>query len=182
MDWEMLGVMMGSGALYVLLFAICLAGLVASGLTFSGTWFVVVAAALAAWLREAPFPGWGTLLLFVALSALTEVFEFFSSAWGVDRRGGSKAAGFASMAGGILGLFVGQVLIPLPVVGAFAGMMIGSFGLAYYVEYRRLKVREHAAHIAMGAVAARVLVIFVKMGATLGMTLYLFLRMALSSS
>ncbi len=152
--------------------ALGLAGLGLSCLSLSGTWLVVLGTVLAAFLSGAGFPGWGTVLGFIVLAGLVEVGEFFSSVWGVKKRGGSNWAGFAALAGGILGLFLGA-FIPIPLVGSLIGMMLGSFSLVYLVEKQRLKKDAPAVHIAFGAVVARVLVVLLKVGATLGMLAFL---------
>jgi uncharacterized protein YqgC (DUF456 family) len=159
---------------YAVTVALCLAGVALSAVSFSGTWFVAGAALLAMILREAPFPGWATVLSFLAICVLTEVVEFFAGAWGVTRRGGSQWAGIAAMIGGLAGMLLGG-LIPLPVLGSLLGMFAGSFGLAYAVEMHRLKESGRAAHIARGAVIARVLVIILKTAASLGMAAFLLL-------
>ena len=60
--------------------------------------------------------------------------------------------------------------IPVPVLGNLIGMIMGSFLLAFLVEHNRMKKVEHAAHVATGAVIARLSVIFLKITATLAMT------------
>jgi uncharacterized protein YqgC (DUF456 family) len=69
----------------------------------------------------------------------------------------------------ILGTF-----IPIPVIGSFIGLIAGSFLFAYWVERRRLVHNGNAAHIARGAVWARLLVMFVKTVVALAMTGYLW--------
>ena len=54
-----------------------------------------------------------------------------------------------------------------------AGMLVGSFACAFAVERYRLKHSGQAARIAWGAVIARLLVILLKVAATLGMTVVL---------
>lgn len=48
-------------------------------------------------------------------------------------------------------------------------MFVGSFALAFAAEYWHSSVAAHAMHVAIGAVLARVAVVFVKVVATLGM-------------
>jgi hypothetical protein len=60
-------------------------------------------------------------------------------------------------------------------VGSLVGMLIGSFALAYAVERRRLNDGPQAAHIARGAVLARLLMIFLKVAVTLGMSAWLWI-------
>ncbi|MFC1672476.1 DUF456 domain-containing protein [Planctomycetota bacterium] len=175
--WERLAPW-GVGAVFVLAITLCLAGVVLSCVSLSGTWLVVAATVLIALVREAPFPGILTIVIFVIISGLTEVAEFVAGAYGVTRLGGSKLAGLAAVGGGILGLFVGT-FIPIPIIGNLIGMLAGSFALAYLVERNNMKKAQDAATIAAGAVIARILMIFVKTFVTLGMASYLFIRIAL---
>jgi len=163
----------GSGFAYLVVWVLCGAGVVLSCLSISGTWLVVLAAALAAILSGPAFPGWWTVILFALLSAGCEAFESVAGVWGVTRRGGSGWAGFAAVVGGLLGMILGGVVIPIPVLGSLVGMLAGSFALAYVAERHRLKRADHAAHIARGAVVARIMVMLVKLGATLAMILWL---------
>ena len=167
---------MEATAIYFLIGALCLFGFILSCLSLSGTWCVLAATGLAAWFNGPEFPGTGTLILFLLLCIGVEVFESLAAAWGVQKRGGSKAAGWAALGGGFLGMILGG-LIPLPILGNLIGMIIGSFGGAFWVEHARMKKIDHAAHVAFGAVLARLGIIFFKIGITLAMTLILILGM-----
>lgn len=151
-----LGVL-GWGAVALLV----LAGLVVSALGFTGAWLVAVAAALAALISENTFPSWGLVALFAGVAAAVDAVEWMAGHWGVRRRGGSRLAGFAAMAGGVAGTILGTMI--LPVIGSLLGMMAGGFGLAYLVEKNRLKAAAPAARIATGAVIACVLVLMLKL-------------------
>ena len=152
--------------------ALCVVGLILSCISLSGTWLVVLATLLLALVLSHPFPGVWTIVGFVALSFGTEVLEFFAGYWGVKKQGGSSRAGLAALIGGLLGLFLGSA-IPVPLFGSVIGMLIGSFALVFVVERRRLKKDDEAAQIALGTVIARCAVIFLKVGVTLGMIVYL---------
>ena len=160
--------------LWVLIWLICIAGVVLSCLSLSGTWLVVVATLITMLLRPADFPGWWTITSFVLLSTAVELAEWLAAAWGVTRRGGSGWAGWAAVAGGLAGLLAGA-LIPIPVVGSLIGMMGGSFVCAFAVERYRLQHAGHAAYIARGAVLGRIVVIIIKVVATLGMISFLIM-------
>lgn len=155
---------------------ICAVGLFLSCLSISGTWLVVIAAALAFVVRGSAFPGMGTVLFFIYIGVLVEVAEYVASFWGVKARGGSGWAGFAALAGGFLGVFVGSAL-PFPVFGGLIGLMAGSFGLVYLVERIRLKENGRALHIAWGTMWSRLFVTLLKVVATLGMAAWLFAGM-----
>jgi uncharacterized protein YqgC (DUF456 family) len=159
----------------VLVWVLCLVGLLLSCLAISGTWLVVAAAVLANLLRGWPAPGWWAVLVFAILSALVEAAEALAGAWGVKRRGGSWLASLAAFAGGIIGLILGSSM--LPVVGSLLGMVLVSFALVFAVEKYRLKKSSRAADIAWGTVLSRVLVMLLKVVATLGMSVYLLVAL-----
>ncbi len=151
---------------------LCLGGMLLAALSFSGTWLVLGAALIAAWLTGPDqFPGWITLAGFLAVCAGVDIIEWFAASWGVRRRGGSSAAGWMALLGSIGGMILGTLLIPIPIVGGLVGMMAGSFSLVYWVEKRRLQQSEHAAHIATGAVLASMSVLLLKVVATAGLIL-----------
>ena len=158
--------------------ALCITGAVLSCVAISGTWLVVAASILVALLLRSPFPGVGTIVVFILLSIGVEVVEALAGAWGVTNRGGSRTAGAAAVVGGFAGLSVGAA-IPPPFIGSLVGMVAGSFGLVFAVEHRRLKKAGRAANIAWGTVTARVLVILLKVCVTLGMSGYLLLGLLL---
>lgn len=175
-DWQSLGAF----GIYSLAALLCFVGFVLSCLSLSGTWVVFGATLLVAWKRWPDFPGIGTLIVFLLICISVEIIEAFAGAWGVQKRGGSKAAGWAALGGGLLGMLIGTAVIPVPVVGSLAGMISGSFVCAFLVEQTKMKQADHAAHVATGAVLARLGVIFLKVGMTLLMTLILAIGVAVS--
>jgi uncharacterized protein YqgC (DUF456 family) len=159
---------------WLLVGLLCLGGIAVSCISLSGTWLVALAALMAALLTGPAFPGLWTVAIFLVICVLIEVLEAVAGSWGVTRRGGSRLAGMAAFGGGLLGLFAGTLIL-VPLVGSLIGMLAGSFACTYAVEMRRLRNRDDAAHIARGAVLARVLVVFLKVAATLGMIAFLIL-------
>jgi uncharacterized protein YqgC (DUF456 family) len=180
---DMVGTIMGSigtGIAMLTIVILCAVAVVLSCVSISGTWVVLGAAVLGMIIRgDTGFPGWLTLVAFALISVAVEVGEAVAGSWGVAKRGGSRLAGVATLIGGFVGLFVGA-LIPIPIVGSLIGMLVLSFGAAFAVEHWRLKHVEHAMHIAWGAVWARVLVIFLKVAVTLGMSVFLIGGIALA--
>jgi len=169
------GLFQGFG--YLVAAALCLVGLFLSCLSISGTWLVVGATIIASFVSGAEFPGLGTVLLFIYFAVLVEVAENVAGYWGVRKRGGSGLAGLAALAGGLLGALVGSV-IPIPLVGTLLGMLAGSFGAVYAVERHRLSAHDSAAHIAWGAVLSRMLIVLLKVVVTLGLSIWLFIGIA----
>jgi uncharacterized protein YqgC (DUF456 family) len=172
-DWQALS----SFGIYSLAALLCLIGFALSCLSLSGTWVVLGAAGLVAWSRWPAYPGIGTLTVFLLLCIGVEAAEAFAGAWGVQKRGGSKAAGWAALGGGFLGMLLGS-FIPVPIIGNLLGMIGGSFGCAFLVEHAKMKRADHAAHVASGAVLARIGVIFLKVGMTLAMAFALAIGVA----
>uniref|UniRef100_UPI0035621AB6 DUF456 family protein n=1 Tax=Pontiella sp. TaxID=2837462 RepID=UPI0035621AB6 len=117
---------------------LCVVAFMLSCLSLSGTWLVLATAGLLAWHRWPEFPNIGTLIVLLILCIGVEVAEAFAGAWGVQKRGGSKAAGWAAVGGGFLGMMLGGFL-PVPILGNLIGMFAGSFGLAFLVEHNRIK-------------------------------------------
>jgi uncharacterized protein len=148
---------------------LCAAGILVSALAFSGTWIVLSAAIITFF--AADFPSLGTVILFVLLCIGAEVLEALAGWFGIRKRGGSRAAGLAAVAGGLLGAVFGSVL--LPILGTFFGMLAGSFSLAFLAEWSRLKHHGDAAKIASGALLARLAVLFLKTALTLAMSAWL---------
>ena len=170
----------GQGAGWFGVAACCLLGLILSAVGISGTWLVVFAAALSVYLADSGFPTWGVVIAMAVVAAVVEVVEWTAGHWGVKRRGGSGWAGVAAMVGGLMGALLG-LFIPVPLIGSFIGMLAGSFGLAYWVELRRLRDSAPAAHIATGAVLACIAVVLLKITVTLALTAWLALGLWLAA-
>ena len=151
---------------------LCLGGLLLAVFSISGTWLVGLAALLAAALTGPDqFPAWPVLLGMFAICAAVDILEWFAASWGVRRRGGSAAAGWMALLGSLGGAILGGMVVP--VLGSLVGMMAGSFALVYWIEMRRLKHVEHAAHIATGAVLAGMSMLLLKIVATASLILWL---------
>ena len=161
------------GLLITLTIILCLIALVLSALAFSGTWLVLVAGIITFFSMDAP--NLGTLIVFLVLCIATELIEAAAGWLGVQKRGGSKLAGFAAVVGGLIGAVAGSAI--LPIIGTLLGMLAGSFILAFLVEWNRLKQHEQAVHIAWGTVLSRLSVLFLKTALTLGMSVYLILSL-----
>lgn len=152
---------------HFMIWGLCLIGLLLSCLAMSGTWLVLLATLIAAWLNWPAFPGWQVPAIFLVLCLLVEFLEFMAGKWGVEKRGGSSAAGWAALGGALAGSLIGGILIPIPLISPLIGMMAGSFIGAFAVENHRLKQADHAAHIAFGTVLARLASMLIKVIATL---------------
>ncbi len=155
--------------IFILTALLCCIALILSALAFSGTWLVLLAALITK--LAIGFPNLGTLIVFALLCIATEAFEALAGFLGVQKRGGSKWAGIAALVGGLLGAIIGSAVFPI--IGTFIGMLLGSFVLAFLAERHRLGHDAQAAHIAWGAVLARLGIMLFKTVLTAIMSLYL---------
>lgn len=154
--------------LIILTALLCLCGCLLSALAFSGTWLVLLAAIITFF--AADFPSLASLIVLTVLCIATELIEAAAGWLGIRKQGGSKLAGLAAICGGLIGGLIGSAA--LPVIGTFFGMLAGSFALAFAVEHNRLKHREQAAKIALGALIARLVILFFKTALTLAMSIW----------
>lgn len=159
--------------LLILTALLCGIGILFSALAFSGTWMVLLAALITFFAVDVP--SLGTLIVFALLCIAAEAIEALAGWLGIQKKGGSKRAGLAAVAGGLIGTIVGSSI--LPIIGTFLGMLAGSFALAFLVESNRLKHHGQAAGIAMGAVSARLAVTLLKLTLTLIMTIWLLTKL-----
>lgn len=150
---------------------LCGIAILVSALAFSGTW-IVLAAALITFFATG-FPTIGTLIAFSLLCILAEVLEALAGWLGVQKRGGSSAAGLAAVGGGLIGAMFGSALFPI--LGTFLGLLAGSFAAAYLVELNRLRHHGTAANIAVGTLFARLNILFIKTVITLIMSAWLLI-------
>ena len=150
----------------------CAAGLLLAMFSISGTWLVLAAGIGAARLTgPAEFPGWPTLLGMLAVCVAVDTGEWFAVRWGVQRRGGSRAAGWLALLGSMVGAVAGGLVVPI--IGNLIGMLLGCFLPVFFYEQHRLKKAAGAAHIANGAVLAGLIVLLQKVAATSGLVLWL---------
>ena len=104
-----------------------------------------------------------TLVAVVALALGGEVLEFFSSAVGARRSGGTRWGSFGALLGALLGAVFGTMLIPVPVLGSLVGMCGGAFGGAWVFEAAGGKKARASARTAMGAGAGRLAGVLIKL-------------------
>lgn len=162
-------VMSGVGVYSVLIVAwlLCIAGVVLSCLSFSGTWLVAIASILMVWVGDGDV-GWWTVIVFIGICVVVEVLDAVSGALGVKKVGGSRASVWVAFFAGIIGMVLGAPVVPP--LGSLVGMCLCSFIAVYIVEARRAERNKgDAAKVATASVIARILVILLKLLATLGM-------------
>ncbi|REK19118.1 MAG: DUF456 domain-containing protein [Planctomycetota bacterium] len=124
-----------------------------------GTWMIVGAAALYAWLvppESYLAITWATVAVLAVLAVVGEVLEFVAGAAGVSTAGGSRRGAvlaiLGSIVGGIIGMFVG---LPVPVIGSvLAAVLFGGLGaLAGAVVGETWKGRDLDTSLVIGKAA-----------------------------
>ncbi len=129
-----------------------LGGLVLTLLQMPGNWLMVLLTVAMAWWQwnAGMFSLW-TLGAIVALALAGEIIEFFSSARGARKAGGSRWGSFGSLVGAIAGAIVGTFAIPVPVLGTLAGTCGGAFAGAWAMETLVGGQAKRAVRIGVGA-------------------------------
>ncbi len=105
------------------------AGVIMVALQLPGTWVMLLATALFAWLYWGdgdPIIGGWMLGLLAGLAILGELVEGLAGALGAKGAGGTKRGVALAIALGILGAILGTVFIPIIVVGTLVGAALGS--------------------------------------------------------
>ena len=134
--------------LAILLIAVSLLCLMSILLTLPGTWLMLVAAALTAWLRwgQQMISPW-TLVVLLGLAIIGEVLETLASSAGAKRAGASRWGGFGAFLGGIVGAIAGTFAIPVPLFGSLIGACLGSAGGASLLEMSSGRPVNHSVKV-----------------------------------
>lgn len=100
-----------------------------------GNWLMVASAAAMSWWLGADSPlGTAVLVGAAGLALAGEIAEFFVSAAGAKKAGGSTWGSIGSILGAIVGGLLGTGLIPIPVIGSILGACLGAFAGALALE------------------------------------------------
>lgn len=146
-------------------FAVQLVALLLIPLGLPGLWLQIAACVAVVLASDGARLGWGWIGVFGGLAIVGEIVELVSGQWGARRFGGSRAAGWGALVGGIAGAFVGG--IPIPVLGAIVMSFVGTFAGAIAGE---MWARRHGApdlRIGMGAVLGRAIGVATKLALAL---------------
>jgi uncharacterized protein YqgC (DUF456 family) len=140
-------------ALHVLgILALALAallGVLLAALQLPGTWLILAAAIVYDWCYGWAKLGLGVLCIMAGLAVLGEIVEFAASYVCAGKAGGSRRASWGGVIGGLVGLFV--FALPVPVLGAIVGGVIGSFVGAIVGEMTRRDDLGRSTRIGFGA-------------------------------
>lgn len=142
-------------------FLVQLVALVMIPIGLPGTFLQVGAAMAMAILSDGTRMSWTWVVVFALLALVAEVVEFLCGQWGARRFGGSRAAGWGALAGGIAGAFVGG--IPLPIVGALLMSFFGTFVGAIAGEMWQRGQLEPDLRVGTGALVGRIVGVATKL-------------------
>jgi uncharacterized protein YqgC (DUF456 family) len=149
---------------------VALVGIALTAMTLPGTWLAIVGALLAQWWYMEYHDGdqmfsWWSIGACVALAIIAEIVEFFASAVGAAKAGGTRRGAIGSIIGGLVGAIVGQILIPVPILGAILGATIGAgLGASVGERTRDGVTLKQAATVGAGAAAGRFAATIAKTG------------------
>lgn len=142
----------------VLLVLLLVGGLASVPFGVPGVWLmiaVLLGGVLAGWVT---WPVWGVLAI---LALASEGLEFVLLKTLGERYGGTPAAFWAAVAGGIVGVLVG---VPVPVIGPLLAGLLGTFAGAALVTLHRTRSLRGAARVGWGVLLGRILAVGLKVG------------------
>ncbi len=103
---------------------------------------------------------WTLLAVLLGIALLGELIEFVVGTFYVAKMGASKWGVTLAFAGGLLGAWVGNMIVPI--LGAVFGSFVGAFGGAVGGEYYNEKRLEPSLRIGGHAFLGRLLAILIK--------------------
>lgn len=158
LDWTLIAVLLTLNTVSVVLVSMSL----------PGTWLILLATALFAWLRrDHDVFGVPTLLTLGGLALFGEVLELVTGAWGSKKAGGTVWGAGGAMLGGVIGGVAGTLY--LPVIGSILGAAVGAFAGALVGERVGGRDIEAAAASGRGAFFGRLLGSFLKLTVAMAM-------------
>jgi uncharacterized protein YqgC (DUF456 family) len=159
-NWDAVWATLSVGMAVLTIVVASVAGVGLSLLTISGAWLIALAC-LAVKIWEPGLLSWWVFGAVAGLALLAEIAEFFASAAGATRAGGSKRGAVAAMIGGVVGAILGSpLLFPL---GTIVGGAVGAGVAALGVELAWVKKsRAEAIAIGRGALAGKFVSVIVK--------------------
>lgn len=147
-------------------------------MSLPGTWVMLGAAGLYAWLGPSDEGrwelGWPTLAALLGLAVLGEILETAAGALGAQQAGGSRRGMLLAIAGSIVGAMLGAgvgVPIPVigPVIGAVLGAALGAFVGAVLGELWKGRELDHSWRVGESAFWGRLLGTLAKLGVATAM-------------
>jgi len=129
-------------------------GLLLAAMQLPGTWLILVAAIVYDWCYDWTKLGPVVLGVMAGLAVLGEVIELAASAVFAGRAGGSSRASWGAVIGGLAGMFV--FTLPVPVLGTIAGGIIGCFVGAIIGEMTVRRDLDRGARVGFGAALGHV--------------------------
>jgi len=115
----------------------CLLGVALTALHLPGTWLIVGMALIYGWSGEWTRLSWKYAGILVGLAIVGEAVELLSSYVTSRRAGASRRAAWGGLIGGVVGMCV--LSVPIPLIGSVVGALLGCFGGAMIAE---LSVRK----------------------------------------
>ncbi|HEY7534794.1 MAG TPA: DUF456 domain-containing protein [Thermodesulfobacteriota bacterium] len=138
---------------FIFLF-VALGGLVSLVFGLPGTFIILADAILYAWYGGFKEITYKVILMLVFLTISGEVIEYILGIVGAKKRGASKRAIIASIAGGIAGAIICAPF--LFGIGSLIGAFLGAFAGAFLIEYYQGMGIDQAVESGWGALLGRV--------------------------
>lgn len=148
------------------LILICGVGVILCVFRLPGTWLIVAAGVADQWLHH--WPKMWIVYVLIGVALIAEIVEFGTAGIVARRAGGSRASAWGGLVGGIIGVFVFS--IPLPLIGSVIGALLGCFLGAAIVELHQQQELSHGARVGYFAAIGMALGIVSKIAAAMLMS------------
>lgn len=103
----------------------CLIGVVITALRLPGTWLIVAGAALYGWHGDWTRVSVAIVVVLAVIALIAEALELLVSVLTARRAGASQRAAWGGLIGGIVGMCLFS--IPVPLIGTIIGALLGCF-------------------------------------------------------
>ncbi|MCK5707115.1 MAG: DUF456 domain-containing protein [Candidatus Aureabacteria bacterium] len=154
---------------------LCIAGIFLSLMSFGGGFLITLAYLLLGLANRFENFSMIFFLILLALSIFAEVLEFFSTAIGTKKFGGSNLSFFTTLVFGIIGGIWGTFILPL--LGTLIGTLIGAAAAAFITELILKKQAKPALKTTFGVLAGKTISIAIKTFISLIMAISVIISM-----
>ncbi|MBU0517659.1 DUF456 domain-containing protein [bacterium] len=137
----------------ILLFLTLFVGVLMTSLGLFGTWVILGAGFIYAWITGFAVITLNTLITLAGIAVILEVVEFVLAVKLAEKMGAGKSASWAAVVGGFIGGIIGTGF--LPIIGSVIGVLIGAYFSAVLWEMLHGKSSAEAMRAGRGAFVGR---------------------------
>ncbi len=148
---------------YLLQVLTAILGLFLTILGLPGLWLIILVAGGLALLGASGTVSLAGWLILLALTGAGEAAETLAAGAAARRAGAGRAGGWGAILGGMIGGIVLSLLLPVPIIGSLAGVCLGAFIGAAWMETLAGQPARIAWNIGVSAARGRLLGLVLKL-------------------